>query len=77
MLSAEEKIAKIKEILNDDHGLYPNVNMPFGKFKGKSMGWLATNEPEYLDWAAGTDIDGWLKDAITQTKEIMNGSKEH
>lgn len=30
--------------------------MPFGKYKGKTLGWIANNDILYLDWLVGQDI---------------------
>jgi len=30
--------------------------MPFGKYKGRSLGWIAKHDVRYLDWLMDADI---------------------
>ncbi len=44
--------------------------MPFGKHKGKTLGWIAENDVLYLDWLVGSpDLRGPLRDAVEQMCE--------
>ena len=35
-----------------------DVVMPFGKYKGRTLGWIADNDLLYLDWLASAEIRG-------------------
>lgn len=46
----------------DDRSLAdPNMIMPFGKYKGNTLRWIAENDVLYLDWLAGIETRGQLK----------------
>lgn len=43
------------------------TTMPLGKFKGKTLARIGSNEDglKYLDWLIGQEwVDGWLREAI-------------
>lgn len=41
-----------------------NMVMPFGKYKGKTIQWIADNDVLYLDWMMGIDLRGRLFHAV-------------
>jgi uncharacterized protein (DUF3820 family) len=46
------------------HGLQ-DVTMPFGRFKGRPLGWVAARHPRYLQWLARQEwVRGDLKGAV-------------
>jgi len=42
----------------------PNMLMPFGKYKGKALRWIAENDVLYLDWLAGASLYGPLEKTV-------------
>jgi hypothetical protein len=55
-----------------------SVLLPFGKHRGRSLGWIAENDLRYLDWLIDAEIRSLsLKSAIEATwkmheREIAN-----
>lgn len=50
-----------------------SITMPFGKFRGRSMGWLAQYQPSYLRWCSEELDDEFLRDAAETVRDFFSG----
>lgn len=52
-----------------------SVIMLFGKYKGKTLGWIAENDLLYIDWLTDADIrSDDLADAVAQVAELYSAA---
>lgn len=49
-LSQEEQIAKIQEIMGDKEDVIPYFTFKWGKYQGKTLDYVLTNDKQYLLW---------------------------
>lgn len=58
--------SKHKEVVTAEYVL------TFGKYKGKSLGWVLSNEPGYIIWLVDNDALAVADDVVDEAKKYIS-----
>ncbi|WP_243149496.1 hypothetical protein [Clostridium niameyense] len=77
-LEEMQEFIQQEQVQNIDEDSAPNIKITFGKFKGKTLGEIMKQKPDYIDWLMKNAKDQVIKKAckILVDKGLSNTNKE-